>query len=135
MKEILFMLYLITSFTSITMLSLFSTTFLTMKKRNRVLSQSMRPGAVYRNGAQCCMRDFYFLHVVSPFHKIWQEYAMKDILIKYLCEISSKPVESFSRKSTFLIFLPPSTTPTKMNFQGYNWEKFCFTWSMTEISS
>ena len=54
MKGILLMMYLITS---ITMLSSFST-FLIMKKCNRVVFQSMRSGAVHHNGAQCCMRDF-----------------------------------------------------------------------------
>ena len=60
------MMYLLTSITSITMLSSFSTTFLTMKKRNRVVFQSMRSGAVHHNGAQCCMRDFYFFSHCSP---------------------------------------------------------------------
>ena len=66
MKEILLMMYLITSITLIAMLSSFSTTFLTMKKCNRVLFQSMRSGAVHHNGAQCCMRDFYFFFHIVP---------------------------------------------------------------------
>ena len=56
-------MYLITS---ITMLSLFLTTFLTMKKSNRVVFQSMRSGAVHHNGAQCCMRDFCFFFTLFP---------------------------------------------------------------------
>ena len=71
------------------MLYLFSTTFLTMKKCNRVVFQSMRPGAVHHNGAQCCMRDFYFFHIVPLLQKIQQKYVMKDILrnvhVKYGC--------------------------------------------------
>ena len=61
------MMYLVTS---ITMLSLFSTTFLTMKNCNRVVFQSMRSGAVHHNGAQCCMRDFnFFFTLFHPFKK------------------------------------------------------------------
>ena len=71
------MMYLITSVTSITILSSFSTTFLIMKKCNRVVFQSMRSRAVHRNGAQCCMHDFYFLfHIVPPLQKIQQKYML-----------------------------------------------------------
>ena len=56
------------------MLSSFSTSFLTMKKCNRVVFQSMRSGTVHHNGAQCCMRYFYFFHFVPPLQKIKKEY-------------------------------------------------------------
>ena len=46
------------------MLSSFSTTFLTMKKCNRVVLQSMRSGAVRHNGAQ--FRKFYFFFTLFP---------------------------------------------------------------------
>ena len=58
MKEILLMMYLITLVTSITMQYSFSITFLTMKKCNRVVFQSMLSGAAHH--IQCCMHDFYF---------------------------------------------------------------------------
>ena len=90
MKEILLMMYLITSITSIAMLSSFSTTFLTMKKCNRVVFQGMRSGAVHHNGAQCCMRDFYFFSHCSPASKNSKKiYVVKNILrhvhVEYVC--------------------------------------------------
>ena len=81
------MMYLITS---ITMLSSFSITFLIMKKCNRVVFQSMRSGAVHHNGAQCCMRDFYFFSRCAPPLKNSKKiYVVKDVLrhvyVKYGC--------------------------------------------------
>ena len=51
-NQILFIIYLITSVKSLTVLSSISTTFLSMKKCNRVVSQSMLPETVNRNSAQ-----------------------------------------------------------------------------------
>ena len=79
MKEILLMMYLITS---IAMLSSFSTTFLTMKKCNRVVFQSIRSGALHHNGAQCCMHDFYFFCTLFP--------PFKKFKINICCEGFSK---------------------------------------------
>ena len=43
--------------------------------------QSMRSGAVHHNGAQCCMRDFYFVYIVPPLEKKTKKiYVVKDIL-------------------------------------------------------
>ena len=72
------------------MLSEFSKTFLTRKKCNRVLFQSMLSGAVHHNGAQCCMRDFdFFPHCPTPSKNSTKIYVMKDILmnvhVKYGC--------------------------------------------------
>ena len=88
MKDILLMMYLITSITSITMLSLFATTFLTMKKCNRVVLQSMRSGAVHHNGAQCCIRDFYFFFTLFPPFKKFN----KDICCKVYSKASSRKI-------------------------------------------
>ena len=63
------MMYFITSVTSVTMLSSFSTTFVTMKKCNRVVFQSLRSGKVHHNGAQCCIRDLLFFTLFHPFKK------------------------------------------------------------------
>ena len=40
------------------------------EKCNRHVFQNMRSGAVHCNGAQCCMRDFYFCYTLfHPFRK------------------------------------------------------------------
>ena len=77
MKEILLVMYLITSITLITMLSSFLTTFLTIKKCNRVVFQSMRSGAVHHTHSRsvaCAI--FICFHIVPPRKKIQQKYML-----------------------------------------------------------
>ena len=91
MKEILLMMYLITSVTSITMLSSFSITFLTMKKCNEVVFQSMLSGTVhYKTVRSVACAIFISFHIVPSLQKIKKKiYVMKDILrnvhVKYGC--------------------------------------------------
>ena len=81
-----------------------------MKKCNRVVFQSMRSRAVHHNGAQCCMRDFFFSHCSPPSKNSKKIYLVKassrKIWLWSLSNITSKiifqKIQKFFQVTIFL---------------------------------